>query len=119
MNFVSVTADRNESFTKLTTKNGYLSTKSRHKEDHIQSLQADLCNLKVEAETHTTDMKINNKRVQTYAREKKNKPQWPTHPTEKIYNIKNYRCYHGYDTSDLHTLGVCKRTMVGQNNEAK
>ena len=59
MNFTSVIADRYASFTELTTTNGYLSTKFRHKEDQIRALHAELCNLNIVVETRTTDAEKN------------------------------------------------------------
>ena len=47
MNFASAMADRDVAFTKLTTKNGNLSTQLIHQDDQITTLQAELCNLKV------------------------------------------------------------------------
>ena len=49
MDFSSATAARDEAFTVMTTKNGNMSTQLSQKEDHIWSLQAELCALKVAA----------------------------------------------------------------------
>ena len=70
MHFASETAVRDAAFTELTTTNGNLSTQLRHQKDQIRALQAELCNLKVAAETRTTNVKGNNKVVHLYARKK-------------------------------------------------
>ena len=49
MNFALAMAARDVAFTKLTTKNGNLSTQLIHQDDQITTMQAELCNLKVVA----------------------------------------------------------------------
>ena len=90
MNFESAAAARGVAFTDLTTTNGNLSTQLRQQEDHIKSLQAELFNLKVAAETRITDVRLSNKTLQPYAHKNKQKPQWPTDLTEIKYNNINY-----------------------------
>ena len=61
MNSVLATAARDAAFTKLTTTNGNLYTQLKQQEDHIQALQAELRNLKLVAETLTSEVKGSNK----------------------------------------------------------
>ena len=84
MNFASTTAAQGTDVSDLDMTNRNLSTKLRYQEDHIWALPAEFCNLKVAAETWTTDMKGSNNTVQPYAREKKQKLQWPTDLTGKF-----------------------------------
>ena len=51
VNSASVMAARDEAFTKLTITNGSISAQLRQQEDQSRALQAELCNLKVLAET--------------------------------------------------------------------
>ena len=64
-------------------------------------------------------MKESNNGGHPYARVKKQKPQWPTDPTEKKYNNKNYCWYHGYDASNPHTSETCTGNMFGHKKDAK
>ena len=57
-------------FKKVTTTNKNMSTKLRQQEDYIQSLQAEIYNLKVVAATQTTDVRGKNKGKNPYASEK-------------------------------------------------
>ena len=59
VNFELATASRYAAFTKLTTTNRNLSKKLCHQEDQICALQVELCNLKVDSETQTTNVKGN------------------------------------------------------------
>ena len=117
-NFTSVIEAQDADFTKLAIINRNLSTQARHQQDHFWYLQAQLCNLKVAAATRTTDVKWSNITLQLYTFKKKQKLQWPTHPTEKIYNNINYCWYHGYDTSKMHTSDTFTSTMVVHKKEA-
>ena len=63
-------AARDVAFTKLTTKNGNLSTQLIHQDDQITTLQAELCNLKVASETPKIEVKVKNKAGKPYARKK-------------------------------------------------
>ena len=83
MNFTSAMAARDVAFTKLTTTTRNLSIQLRHQEDHIQALQAELCNLEVVESMQTNAVKLNNTGGQPYACDKNHKWQWPTDPTEK------------------------------------
>ena len=118
MKFSSATAAQYAAFIKLTTKNVNMSTQLRQQEDQIWSLQDHLFNLKLTAATQTTDVKGNNKGVHPYAPKRKHKPQWPTDPMEEKYNNKNYCWYHGYDTSNPHTLETCTRKFFMHEDKA-
>ena len=61
MNFTSVTVAHDTAFTELTMKNGNLSNQLRQKQDQIWELQTELCNIRVELSTQTTEVKGNSK----------------------------------------------------------
>ena len=63
-------------------------------------------------------MKVVNKTVQPYTREKKQKPQWLNDPMEKKYKNINYCWSHGYDTNYPHMLDTFTSTDAGHKNEA-
>ena len=65
----------------------------------------------------TVDRKIK-KTGRPYARDKRQKSQWSTYPTEKKYNNKNYCWSHGYDPSDPHTSKTCTSTQYGHIQES-
>ena len=88
MNLTSTPEARDAEFTKLTTKNVNMYTQLRQQENQIRALQAELCNLKVKAETRTTKVKVNSKGGQPYVHEEKQKPHWPTDKMENKYNNK-------------------------------
>ena len=115
MNFASTKEARDADFTKLNMTNENLPTQLRQKEDHIRALQAKWCNLKLAAATQTTDVKGSNKTVHPYSHEKKQKPQWPTHPTEKniatditVGIMDKIQADH---TRHTHTQGQCLVTI--------
>ena len=63
-------------------------------------------------------MKRFNKTLHIYARDKKQKPKWPTDLTEKKYNNKNYCWSHGYDTRNPQKSYTRTRANNGLNKKA-
>ena len=69
------------------------------------------------SETKTVDGKTNNT-GQPYVKDKRQKPQWKSDPTEMKYNNKNYCSSHRYDTSDPYTSETFTRTNAGHMKKA-
>ena len=111
-NLAHAIALRDTVFTELMTTNGNFSTQLRQQEDKIRVFQAKIYNLKFASVMKTVDRKIK-KTGRPYARDKRQKSQWSTYPTEKKYNNKNYCWSHGYDPSDPHTSKTCTSTQYG------
>ena len=57
MSFALATVVRNADPTNMMTTNGKFPNQSRHQEDRIRALQAELCNLKLAAATRTSKLK--------------------------------------------------------------
>ena len=110
MSFASATAAQDAYLTKITMTNGNRSTKLRHNEYHIQDLQAELCNLKLVGENRPTKVKGSNKAVQSYAHNKKQKPQWPTDLKKKNI-ITVVTVGHMYTAQESHT---CQTHELGR-----
>ena len=76
MNFVAAMAPRDVEFTELNTIDKQLPMQPKQKEDHMQALQAVMCNLNMEAELQTTEVRGTDKGAgQTYTCKKKPRAQ--------------------------------------------
>ena len=114
-NVGSAMSEINAAFMELTTTNGKFKMQLRQEEDHIRSLQSEMCNLKVATSTQTTNGGgFRNVRRNFNTHKKKYISQWPSKTNEIIYNNKNNCWTHGYDTSELYSSSTFTQKQLGE-----